>query len=112
MPRASASPRSPRPRRDGRDLAERVIAELQLFGDELAGQDAFIARVGELVDTIRRRGVDAAIADAVSASQTHSSTHQREEMQPMKALAIHGKEDIRWEDRESRRPATARSACG
>ncbi|WEK61562.1 MAG: mannitol dehydrogenase family protein [Candidatus Microbacterium colombiense] len=54
--------------RDGHQLAERVIAELQLFGDELAGQDTFIARVGELVDTIQRRGVDAAISDAVSAS--------------------------------------------
>lgn len=55
--------------RHGRELAERVIAELQLFGDELAGQDAFITRVGELIDTIRTQGVDAAISDAVSASQ-------------------------------------------
>ena len=63
--------------RDGRELAERVIAEQQLFGDELAGQDSFIARVGELIDTIRRRSVDAAIADALSASQTITK-----EMQP------------------------------
>lgn len=28
----------------------------------------------------------------------------------MKALAIHGKEDIRWEDREVPTPATARCA--
>ncbi|KJL30100.1 mannitol dehydrogenase family protein [Microbacterium oxydans] len=63
--------------RDGRELAERVIAEQQLFGDELAAQDSFIDRVGELIDTIRRRSVDAAIADALSASQTTTK-----EMQP------------------------------
>ena len=56
--------------RDGSELARRVITDLQLFGTELAHQDAFIARVGELVDTIGRRGVDAAIADALSAAQT------------------------------------------
>lgn len=54
--------------RHGRDLAERVIGELQLFGDELAAQDTFIARVGELIDIIRTQGVDAAISDALSAS--------------------------------------------
>lgn len=63
--------------RDGRDLAARVVSEMQLFGDGLAGQDSFVARVGELVDMIRRRGVDIAIADAVSASQTIEK-----EMQP------------------------------
>lgn len=63
--------------RDGRGLAERVIAELQLFGAELAGQDAFISRVGELVDTIRHRGVDIAVADAVEASRS-----TMKEMQP------------------------------
>lgn len=63
--------------RNGRQLAERVITELQLFGDELAGHDAFIARVGELIDTIQRQGVDAAITDAVAASQT-----LKKEMQP------------------------------
>lgn len=62
--------------RTGRDLAGRVIAELRLFGDELAAQDAFIDRVGELIDTIQRSGVDAAIVDAVSASRT------TKEMQP------------------------------
>ncbi len=69
--------------RDGRELAERVIAELQLFGDELAGQDSFITRVGELIDTIRRRSVDAAIADALSASRDNTSAPtSAEEMQP------------------------------
>nr|WP_017202886.1 hypothetical protein [Microbacterium barkeri] len=62
---------------DGHDLARRVIADMQLFGTELAGQDAFIARVGDLVDVIRRRGVDAAIMDALDASQTLTK-----EMQP------------------------------
>ena len=69
--------------RNGRELAQRVIGELHLFGDELGSQDAFIARVGELVDIIQRRGVDAAIADAVSASQTSTSSFiSAEEMQP------------------------------
>lgn len=54
--------------RGGRELAQRALAELQLFGDALAGEPAFIDRVGELVDTIARTGVDAAIADCVSAS--------------------------------------------
>ncbi|MDR6867908.1 fructuronate reductase [Microbacterium resistens] len=63
--------------RHGRDLAERVIAELQLFGDELAGQDAFIARIGDLIDIIRSRGVDAAISDAVSASHTITKEGRR-----------------------------------
>ena len=55
--------------RGGRILARRVIGELHLFGHELGAQDAFIERVGDLVDTIQRRGVDAAITDAVSASR-------------------------------------------
>jgi fructuronate reductase len=60
-----------------------VIADLHLDGEGHGSQDAFIARVGELVDVIRRRGVDAAIADAVSASQTTaSSSISAEEMQP------------------------------
>jgi fructuronate reductase len=63
--------------RDGRELARRVIAELHLFGAELGEQDAFIERVGDLTDTIRRQGVDAAIADAVDASRTPTK-----EMQP------------------------------
>ncbi|MCK6079832.1 mannitol dehydrogenase family protein [Microbacterium sp. EYE_5] len=54
--------------RDGRDLAARVISGMRLFGDDLAAHDGFALRVGELVDTIRRRGVDAAVADAVGAS--------------------------------------------
>ncbi|MFS0853978.1 mannitol dehydrogenase family protein [Microbacterium sp. 179-I 3D4 NHS] len=55
--------------RDGRELAQRVITDLQLFGTELAHQDAFIARAGELVDTIRQRGVEVAIADALAGSE-------------------------------------------
>ncbi|MGH8956910.1 MAG: mannitol dehydrogenase family protein, partial [Microbacterium sp.] len=64
-------------------LAQRVIGELHLFGVGLGSLDAFFARVGELVDTIQRRGVDAAIADAVSASQTTTPSLTRaEELQP------------------------------
>ncbi|TKJ99870.1 fructuronate reductase [Plantibacter flavus] len=54
---------------DGRHLAHRVIAELHLFGQDLAEQPTFISRVGELIDTIRRHGVDAAIRDSIAASQ-------------------------------------------
>ena len=69
--------------RTGRELAQRVIGDLHLFGDGLGSQDAFIARVGELVDIIRRRGVEVAIADAVSASRTTaSSLISAEELQP------------------------------
>ncbi|WP_314428019.1 mannitol dehydrogenase family protein [uncultured Microbacterium sp.] len=69
--------------RTGRELAQRVIGDLHLFGDGLGAHDAFIARVGELVDTIRQRGVDTAIADAVSASHaTTSSLISAEELQP------------------------------
>lgn len=68
---------------DGRELAERVITGLQLFGDGLAGHDSFVDRVGDLIDTIRRQGVEAAIADAVAASETTtSSLASAEEMQP------------------------------
>ncbi|MGX9347268.1 mannitol dehydrogenase family protein [Microbacterium sp. KNMS] len=54
--------------RDVREVARRAIGELHLFGGELAEQDAFIARVGELLQAITEHGVDAAIRDAVSAS--------------------------------------------
>lgn len=59
--------------RGGVDLATRVIAELRLFGEELAAQDGFIARVGELVDVIARRGVEAAIDDVIAASRPAAS---------------------------------------
>jgi fructuronate reductase len=59
---------------DGRHLAQRVIAELHLFGQDLAEQPTFISRVGELIDTIRRHGVDAAIRDSIAASQAPMTT--------------------------------------
>lgn len=60
--------------RGGPELAERAIAELHLFGDELGEQTAFVERVGELIDTIVSSGVDAAIADSVAASRTAAPT--------------------------------------
>lgn len=54
--------------RNGRDLAHRAIADLNLFGQDLADWPAFIDHAGELVDTIAAHGVDAAIADSVDAS--------------------------------------------
>jgi fructuronate reductase len=57
----------------GSDVAARVISELHLFGQELADRPAFVARVGELIDTIARHGVDAAIRDCVAASTDHST---------------------------------------
>ena len=55
--------------RDGGELARRVIGEMHLFGADLVHQDAFIDRVGALIDTIHRHGIDAAISDAVSAAE-------------------------------------------
>ena len=51
-----------------------MIAELHLFGQDLAEQPTFISRVGELIDTIRRHGVDAAIRDSIAASQAPMTT--------------------------------------
>ncbi|MFH8252692.1 mannitol dehydrogenase family protein [Microbacterium sp. B2969] len=64
--------------RSGSEIAERSIAELQLFGEELAERPAFIARVGDLVDTIVRDGVSAAISDSVDASETDVKAHASE----------------------------------
>jgi fructuronate reductase len=55
--------------RSGADLAEAAIADLRLFGDELADRPAFIERVGALADTIARDGVPAAVAESVSAAE-------------------------------------------
>jgi fructuronate reductase len=59
--------------RDGADVAERVIAELHLFGQDLAERPAFIARVGELIDIIVRHGVEAAISDCIAATHNDST---------------------------------------
>jgi fructuronate reductase len=55
--------------KDGGEVAHRAIADLHLFGQELAESTAFIARVGELVDTIAHHGVEAALRDSISASE-------------------------------------------
>ena len=54
--------------RNGFELADRAIRDQELFGSDLSTRAGFIARVGELVDTITRHGVGAAIADALDAS--------------------------------------------
>ena len=56
--------------RTGADLGEAAITDLRLFGADLADRPAFIERVGELVDTIERDGVSAAIAESVTAAET------------------------------------------
>ncbi|WP_246603402.1 mannitol dehydrogenase family protein [Microbacterium marinilacus] len=63
--------------RDGAECARRAIADLHLFGLELAERSDFIARVGELIDTIVHHGVSAAIDDAVAASDA-AAAQQRE----------------------------------
>lgn len=63
--------------RDGRDLAHRTIADLHLFGQELAERPAFIDRVGELVDTIVRHGSDAAIRECLSATDASDAHESR-----------------------------------
>ncbi|TDN91653.1 mannitol dehydrogenase family protein [Microbacterium sp. BK668] len=55
--------------RTGAEIAERSISGLQLFGEELADRHPFVDRVGELVDTIARDGVSAAIADSTTAAE-------------------------------------------
>ena len=50
----------------GAQLAHRVIGENRLLGAELAERPAFLDRVGDLVDVIRRHGVPAAVADAAA----------------------------------------------
>lgn len=64
--------------RDGRELAHRVVGDRRLFGERLAARAAFIDRVGELVDTIARHGVGAAIDDCVGASSAASDTTTKE----------------------------------
>ncbi len=63
--------------RDGRELARRAIAGLQLFGDDLAGRTTFIDRVGELVDVIVGHGVDAAIGESIEASDASAASAAR-----------------------------------
>jgi fructuronate reductase len=58
----------------GQDLAERVLAEHHLLGEELAGQAGFIKRTGELIDTLHAQGPIAAIADAGTPSHPYAAT--------------------------------------
>jgi fructuronate reductase len=60
--------------KDGSDIARRVMSELHLFGQALAERPVFIARVGELIDTIVRHGIDSAISDCIAATQNSSNT--------------------------------------
>lgn len=62
--------------RSGQELAERVLAEHHLLGDELAGQADFIKRTGELIDTLHAHGPIAAIADAGTPDRPPVSTLQ------------------------------------
>lgn len=50
--------------RSGQELAERVLGDHHLLGEELAERPDFIERTGELIDIIRSSGPLAAIADA------------------------------------------------
>jgi fructuronate reductase len=50
--------------RSGGELAARVLGEHHLLGEDLAERTDFIERTGELIDSIRRRGPLAAIAEA------------------------------------------------
>lgn len=60
--------------RSGQELAERVLAEHHLLGEELAGQASFIKRTGELIDILHAHGPAGAIAEAGAPS--HASTLQ------------------------------------
>jgi fructuronate reductase len=58
----------------GSELARRAIAQDHLLGDDLAERAPFIDRVGELVDVVRRHGVEAAMDDCAQASTAASET--------------------------------------
>lgn len=57
--------------RTGQELAQRVLAEHHLLGDELAGRADFITRTGELIDTLHAHGPIAAMADAGTPPRPH-----------------------------------------
>jgi len=48
----------------GLELAQKVIGTNHQLGEELATSDAFIDRVGELIDVIHRHGPEAAVREA------------------------------------------------
>ncbi|MEV7132277.1 mannitol dehydrogenase family protein [Arthrobacter sp. NPDC093128] len=52
----------------GRELAEKVIGQLHLLGDELATRDDFIHRTGELIDIIHQHGPQAAASAAAGSA--------------------------------------------
>lgn len=52
----------------GRELAEKVIGQLHLLGDELATRDDFIHRTGELIDIIHQHGPQAAASAAAEST--------------------------------------------
>jgi fructuronate reductase len=60
--------------RSGPELAEKVLAEHHLLGEDLAGRADFIARTGELIDTLHSHGPLAAIADATASAPLPSPT--------------------------------------
>ena len=61
--------------RSGQELAERVLGDHHLLGDELAERSEFIERTGQLIDTIHSSGPLAAIADASDPSpRPHAAT--------------------------------------
>ena len=60
----------------GHELAQRVLAEHHLLGDELADRADFIKRTGELIDTLHAHGPMAAIAEAGPPSNTHAASLQ------------------------------------
>jgi fructuronate reductase len=64
--------------RSGAEVAEASITGLQLFGAALAERDDFVARVGELFDTIARDGVRAAIGESLAAAEAQSTPARRE----------------------------------
>lgn len=52
----------------GLELAQKVIGTNHLLGEELATSDAFIDRVGELIDVIHRHGPEAAARETSTAA--------------------------------------------
>lgn len=60
----------------GQDLAEMVLADHHLLGDELADRPHFIERTGEFIDILQSRGPLAAIADASTSTHRPHAAHR------------------------------------
>lgn len=60
----------------GHDLAQKVLADHHLLGDELAHRTDFIERTGELIDTLHAHGPLAATSEATGLQASHTQSNR------------------------------------